>query len=76
MQLFGSLVQGCLGDAAHFRTAEPQRTGHQALVLPQLLGGVGVETVVAVGDGTGAGQRAVGRGFGADESGDHGADHR
>ncbi|MGW5466210.1 hypothetical protein [Streptomyces sp. NPDC003996] len=39
MQFVGVLVQAVLRGRGHRRTAEAQHVGHQALVLPQLLGG-------------------------------------
>ncbi|MDP9684576.1 hypothetical protein [Streptomyces griseoviridis] len=54
-------------------TADPQRVRHQALVQPQLLGGLGVETVVTASDQAAVGQPSLGRGL-AEQTCEHRAD--
>lgn len=63
VQFVRRLVQSVLGDAEHGRAAHPQDLAQSALVLAELLGGLGVETVVAVTAvrGVGHGSHVVAR---------------
>ncbi|MEU5093042.1 hypothetical protein [Streptomyces sp. NPDC021356] len=65
MQLVCGLVQRILCKAGHGRPALPQHLGHQALVLPQLLGALDVKTVISVCHRRGAGERPADRVRGA-----------
>ncbi len=49
VQLVRGLVERVLRGGEHGRAAHAQHVGHQALVLPELVGGLGVEAVVTVG---------------------------